>query len=872
MKKLQKTARRACMIGLLGLLVGGRMELAADQKSAAQNRLAHENSPYLLSHAHNPVDWYPWGAEALGKAKEEGRLIFLSVGYSSCYWCHVMEREVFSNQEIAEYMNENFICIKVDREERPDVDDIYMTSLLVYQQLSGGRGGGGWPLSLFLTPAGNPIAGATYLPPTDQPDGRRGFLSVAGHILNAWSKRRDVVLRSSQVISREVQKLSAPAESQASDIDSSVVRTAVSAVESMYDPEWGGVDLSDGNQHGPRFPNVPRLLLLMSVIEELQLPGSSASESAEQLLEMVSHSLTRMAQGGIRDHLAGGFHRYSTDRRWRVPHFEKMLYDQAQLLEGYTIASRLTGNPLFAEVAAEIADFVQREFTTPQGAFCSALDAETNAIEGEYYVWQESEIDHLLSTDDARLFKKAYGVGRSSSFEHGHILHLPETLAKLSRNQNIAVSDLSLRLSGSRQTLLDARNKRERPLLDDKVLTAWNAMMIRSLAISGRYLKRDRDIVAAGKAARFLLQNLRTEDGNLLRSWRNGEATHAAYLDDYAFLVSALIALHDATGDDEWIQLAHDLNQRQVSRFYDEGKHVFYFTSHDHEQLIARTSSPFDSVFPSGNSVAIRNLIRLSEQSGDLSETARQTLLRFLPVIQKSPASCSGLALAVHKWLMASAKDSSAATNASAHDRAVVSVPKHSRRSPTVRSEIGEEASDRVRSVFRPVLTPGPAEKIKTRKRITAKGYPRYNKLPRGEKCPVAIELRIQDGWHINASPAQPDFLIPTEIKLKSNPKVNVRVTKIAYPKHKLHTVRQESEPYHVYDGTVIIYCLLETDAEETASRANLEFRVRYQACNDNLCEKPTSLIVKGTLPLADPDDDIQKIYPEKFKKAAREN
>ena len=871
MKKIQNTAVLLYVVGLLGVTIDPDAVIAADQHSGAQNRLALENSPYLLLHAHNPVDWYPWGPEALEKARTEDKPIFLSVGYSSCYWCHVMERKVFSNTEIAKFLNDNFICIKVDREERPDVDDIYMTALLVYQQLSGGRGRGGWPLSLFLTPSGNPIAGATYLPPKDLPDGRRGFLTVARRIFSAWSDRRGDVERSSQLISKEVQRLSIPAPAQASSIDSSVVQTAVSAVESLYDSEWGGVDLTEGNQQGPRFPNIPRLLLLMSVIEESHSSANTLARPLAHLLNIVQHSFTRMAQGGIRDHLAGGFHRYSTDRRWRVPHFEKMLYDQAQLLEGYTIASQLIDEPLFEEVAVEIADFVRKEFTTAQGAFCSALDAETNAIEGEYYVWQESEIDQLLSNDDAKLFKFAYGINNSNSFEHGHILHLPKPLAELNRTQTTSSSQFLSRLAISRKILLDARFKRERPFLDDKILTAWNAMMIRALAISGLHLSRSDDIAAAEKAARFLLKNLRNKNGDLLRSWRNGEATHAAYLDDYAFLVSALIALHDATGDDEWINLAHELNEQQLNRFYDDEQHVFYFTAHNHEQLIARTSSPFDSVFPSGNSVAVRNLIRLADQSPDLSETARQTLLRFLPVIEKSPASSSGLALAVHEWLVDSDEFSSSAFKTHDGKGSPGSVPNQKSQSLLKNSAPQEKTPTKRRNVFRPILTPEPVQKNHTTKRVTAQVFPRYNKLPRGEKCPVAVELSVQKGWHINANRPHSTFLIPTEIVLRTMPKVNVRMTRIAYPKHKLHTIRQEPEAYRVYDGKVMIYCLLETDAQESTNVANLEFHIRYQACNDDQCEKPVTVIMKGALPIADPDDNIAKLYTEKFTKALQE-
>ncbi|MCH2213060.1 MAG: DUF255 domain-containing protein [Fuerstiella sp.] len=871
MKKLQNAAWFTCTICMMGLIIRTGPGAVADELLTMPNRLAQENSPYLLLHAHNPVDWYPWGPEALEKAKTEDKLIFLSVGYSSCYWCHVMERKVFSDKRIAKYLNDHFICIKVDREERPDIDEIYMTSLLVYQQLSGNRAGGGWPLSLFLTPAGDPVVGATYLPPEDQPNGRTGFLTAATRMLAAWTEQRENVERTSRLISREVRRLSMPAVSKASSVDSSVVQTAVTAVEALYDSEWGGVDLRDGNVQGPRFPNVPRLLLLMSVIEQPGVLEDWPAESTERLLNIVRHSFSQMAYGGIRDHLAGGFHRYSTDRRWLIPHFEKMLYDQAQLLEGYVIAGRVTGDSFFKEVAAEIADFVCDELMTPEGAFCSALDAETNGVEGEYYVWNQLEIDQLLSASDAMLFRTAYGAGRSGSFEHGHILHLPLTPDELSRKLKIPVAQLKARLSSIRKSLLNARNKRERPLLDDKILTAWNAMMIRSLAISGHQLDRPSDIAAAERAARFLLQNLLQEDGSLLRSFRNGEANHAAYLDDYAYLVSALITLHDTTGDEIWLQSARELNQRQLDLFYDDAKCLFYFTAYDQQRLIARTSSPFDSVFPSGNSVAIRNLMRLSDGSQQLTERVQQTLLRFVPVIEKSPSSCSGLALAVHEWLIGDEKRAAADIDRRLEEQLPLVVRNLDRRFLPVKAVSGDETAVESQTVFRPVLIPEPTRKSKAPKRVTAKIYPLYNKLPRGEVCPVAIELNVQKGWHINASRPSPDFLIPTEVTLRTNPKAKVRITRIKYPKHKLHRIKDEPEPYHVYDGKVMIYCLLETDASERRDKTTLKFHIRYQACNDRQCEKPVTEVMTGTLALADPGDDIKTIHRNRFPQANKD-
>lgn len=862
MKKVQFTALLTCLLSVLAGNAGFHSLLIADESTARENRLAQENSPYLLLHAHNPVDWHPWGPEALEKARAEDKPIFLSVGYSSCYWCHVMERKVFSNEEIAAYLNEHFVCIKVDREERPDVDDIYMTSLLVYQQLRGGRGSGGWPLSMFLTPTGEPIAGATYLPPDDQPDGRTGFLTAARSISRAWSSHRAELERVSRLISGEVQRLSLPAASEApGQLDASVVTGAVEAVTSLYDKEWGGVDLSDGNQQGPRFPNVPRLLLLTSVIEDSQADG--LDESTESLLEIVRNSFTQIARGGIRDHLAGGFHRYSTDRRWRVPHFEKMLYDQAQMLEGYVAAARLTGDPLFREVAIEIADFVRNEFTLDNGAFCSALDAETNAVEGEYYVWQAEEIDRLLSAEDAALFKTVYGVDSSNTFEHGHILYLPRSLEEVSREHDVKLSDLTAKLSELRQTLLAARAERERPMLDDKVLTSWNAMMIRSLAMSGREFNRPEDIAAAEKAARFVLQHLRSDDGELLRSWRNNEATHSAYLDDYAFLVSSLIALYDATGNDIWMTEARELNSVQLSQFYDESKRVFYFTAHDHEQLIARTSSPFDSVFPSGNSVAVRNLIRLSEGSEDLSNTAQKTLLRFLPVMKSSPSSSSGLAIAVHEWLMAAA---SGAANEPSSDETSSTARPLQRRVMLVSAPAEEEEAEKPaesQTVFKPVLDPK-AQPGKSNKRVKVNIYPLYNKLPRGKPAPVAIQLTVQKGWHINANPSNPDFLIATDVKFSS--KQNVTMLRTKYPKHKLHRMQQEPDPYHVYDGKVMIFCLLAVDPKEKSEKAALQFKIRYQACDNEQCEQPVTVSMTGAVPLAAVGEKLNEVNREKFK------
>lgn len=835
------------------------------QHSGPANQLARESSPYLLLHAHNPVNWYPWGPAAFEKARQENKPIFLSIGYSSCYWCHVMERQVFSNAEIAAYMNEHFVNIKVDREERPDVDDIYMTSLMVYNQLVGSPAGGGWPLSMFLTPDGNPIAGATYLPPEDSAKIGPGFPSVARRVVSLWNEREDDLRRSATSIAAQVQRLTRPGpDLKPVALDSELLQKIVGRVREMYDPKCGGVDFDADQPDSPRFPNVPRLQMALDVYETTQ----DAS-----LLKIVEHSLTAMARGGIRDHLAGGFHRYSTDRCWHVPHFEKMLYDQAMLLSIYSRAAQLTDNAEFRQVAEEIAEFVQREMTTPEGAFCSALDAETNAIEGEYYVWSKDEVQQTLGADTAALFAKTYGLNKKNPFEHGYVLHLPRSLQRVAEDTEVALPQLQKTLAAARSKLLTQRANRERPLLDDKVLTAWNAMMIQSLAQSGRLLDRPQDIAAAQRAMQFLQQNLQTDDGRLLRTWRSGEAKYSAYLDDYAFTVAALLELHKATGKDNWLNNALQVATKQNELFFDQKLQAFYFTATGHEKLIARTSSAYDSVFPSGNSVSIKNLLQLShlKKQADFATIAQQTLSRFASSIERSPASCAGLGRALHDWL---SSDQRQATAEHRNNRFILTAAKQSddeegvvddgADSPAAENDSPGDATPIERSTFKPIPVPaGPFANQKREKPVKVKVYRLYNKLPRSGKSIIAIELQITDGWHVNANPAKPDFLVPTSIKLKTTQKI--KLTKIEYPKpHDLEVIGSD-EPYHVYDGKVLIYGLLEI--ESAKSPAELEFHVTYQGCNAQECLPPDTIVMKGKLGVAAEGERLQKVNVEKWPK-----
>ena len=850
---------------IAGLCLTGNLSNADDSSAAQSNRLAKESSPYLLLHAHNPVDWYPWSPAAFEKARAEDKPIFLSIGYSSCYWCHVMERKVFSDADIARYMNTHFINIKVDREERPDVDDIYMTSLIVYQQLTGSQAGGGWPLSMFLTPEGNPIAGATYLPPEDSPTQGTGFVTVANRIDELWKTRRPDILRSGKMIAEQVQKMTRPGlELQSVEISSELLTTSINQVKELYDPEWGGVDFNEQKPESPRFPNATRLELALDLCEASKRP---------ELLKIVEHSLQQMAKGGIRDHLAGGFHRYSTDRRWHVPHFEKMLYDQAMLLGVYTRAAKLTGKSFYAEVAAEIADFVQRELVTSEGAFCSALDAETNAIEGEYYVWTPEEITEVLGADDAKLFSKIYGLNQPNPFEHGFVLHLPKTISQAAATLKTDSSALETRLQSLRSKLLKTRSVRERPLLDDKVLTAWNALMIRALAESGRILGRPGDIAAAERAASFLLANLMSADGQLMRTWRAGNAKYSGYLDDYAFMVSALLELHKATGDSKYLASATEIAVTQNELFYDKALQAYYYTAKDHEKLIARTSSVYDSIFPSANSVSVRNLIRLDTINGtdEFTLTAESVLKRFAPSLNRAPASCCGLARAVNDWLL---RDQSSGSAQSGVIRKLTDEPTYLLTSFAGDETISPATSEAPKvpvqqTSFRPVIPVPQAssgfDQVDKPKPLKVKIYPLYKKLPRKGKCLIAIELQVKRGWHINANPSNPKFLVPTKVELKT--RQNIKLTRVKYPKHHELRVDGSAEPYHVYDGKAIVYGLLEIDEKASTKFSELEFQVSFQGCNATQCLNPDKVLMKGKLQFAAAGEKLEKANLEKWPK-----
>jgi uncharacterized protein len=607
---------------------------AVGQPAQRANRLAKETSPYLLQHAHNPVDWFPWGEEALAKAKREGKLIFLSIGYSSCHWCHVMERETFEDAEVARFLNEHFVCIKVDREERPDIDAVYMTALQVYNQLAGSRRGGGWPLSMFLTPQAEPFVGGTYFPARDgDREGLPGFFNLVQKIQEVWSKEPnrigDDALAVVKFTKAEMEKRSTPLGIK---LDDSLLAATLEALAEEYDPKHGGFGYTpDGRR--PKFPQPSNLFFL---IDRVQRTGS------EQARQMLVGTLEKISLGGIRDHLGGGFHRYSVDRYWRIPHFEKMLYDNSQLARVYAQAHELTGRDDFRRVAVELCDFVLRELTDPSGGFYAALDADSEGEEGKYYRWEKVEVEKSLAADEYALFANVYGLNRPPNFEEKfYVPLLAQPLSELAAEMKLSEAALEERLAPIRRKLRDVRSRRVAPQTDTKIITADNGLMIGGLADAGRILKQPRYTAAAEKAAEFILAKLRKGDGRMLRSFAGGEARHNAYLSDYAFLVDGLIRLHRATGNERWLAAATELTAKQTELFADERGGGFFFTASDHEALLARGKEVVDGAQPAGNSVAAHNLIFLATAKNQPAylESATKTIAATLGLTQHSSSA-----------------------------------------------------------------------------------------------------------------------------------------------------------------------------------------------------------------------------------------
>jgi len=557
------------------------------------NRLADETSPYLLQHRNNPVDWYPWGPEALERSRREDRPILLSVGYSACHWCHVMEHESFEDPETAALMNEHFVNVKVDREERPDIDSIYMNAV---QQMTGH---GGWPMTVFLTPEGVPFYGGTYYPPEPR-HGLPSFRQVLLGIAEAYRDRREDVDRSAEELRNALQQ-SMAMRSRPSGLDTSVLDRAFHAIAARFDARSGGMGGA---------PKFPQPMILEFMLRHWKRTGSP------EALRMVEHTARQMARGGMYDQLGGGFHRYSVDAHWLVPHFEKMLYDNALLSRLYLYAYQATGDAEFLRIVEEILHYVQREMRSPEGAFYSTQDADSEGEEGKFYVWTPDEVDDLLGPEDGPLFRAYYDVTPAGNFEGHSIPHVDRTAQEVASEAGVTAEQLERVLARGREVLYEARARRVWPGRDEKVLTSWNAMMLHSFAEAARVLGRSEYREVAEASADFLLRELRRE-GRLLRTWKDGRAKIDAFLEDHALLADALTALYEATGNPRWIREARALTDRMLEHFWEEGEGLFYDTASHAESLVVRPRDPFDSATPSGTSAATRALLRLGSLTGE---------------------------------------------------------------------------------------------------------------------------------------------------------------------------------------------------------------------------------------------------------------
>jgi uncharacterized protein YyaL (SSP411 family) len=735
------------------------------------NRLAKESSPYLLLHAENPVDWYPWGEEAFERARQEDRPIFLSVGYSTCYWCHVMERESFSDPEIAKQMNESFVNIKVDREERPDVDEIYMAATQVMTR------SGGWPNSVFLTPDLEPFFAGTYFPPRDGL-GRPGFPQVLTGVREAWLLRRPEIAQQAAAVAEAMRASLAGGPERGTTLpDASVADDLQADLAARFDPGLGGFGPA------PKFPSPSNLAFLLD---------RAADPDARDMLVV---TLDRMARGGIMDHLAGGFHRYSTDAAWLVPHFEKMLYDNAALAALYAGAAPLAPEEGFDRVARFTAEFVLREMTSPEGAFLSAIDAETDGHEGAYYTWTEAELAAALPGEEGALFRRVYGLEGAPTFEGDrYVVHQPLPLRDVAQDLGLSEETLRERLDEGRRGLLAVRERRAGPLVDDKVLTDWNGLMISGLARTGQLLGEARYVEAARRAAEFVLQRIwREGSGTLRHAFREGRARVPAFLDDYAFLVDGLLSLRRASGEPRWLENAVALVEEQERRLGD-GDGGGFFAAGEDPRLLFRARPAFDGAVASGNGVAVLNLLELADVTGDprWRERGEAVVRAFADGIARAPLAHVTLIRAVGRLQDAApVREAPSSSPVSPAPSALDALEDEARDAVEIEAHLGQGAED----VWKPFV----------------------------------VELVVRPGFHVNANATDDPALVPTVVGGVMGGVRNVR-----YPPG------EEEAAVPVYRGRVRI----EGEVEHRGGGASA-LEVTFQACDESRCLPPVSRLVR---------------------------
>jgi len=741
------------------------------------NRLILEDSPYLRQHAHNPVDWHPWGAEAFETARREGKPVFLSIGYSTCHWCHVMERESFESTEVAEYLNTHFISIKVDRERRPDIDEIYMTGVQVI------TGRGGWPMSSFLTADGKTFFGGTYYPQAQ-------FMTLLKQVDKVWNENRDGIYDQANQITVAVQRHLDQAQA-AGSLAQDAAEKAVQQLFQHHDTVHGGFSPA------PKFPNEANYLFLIDY----------ALRNADQkLTELIRFDLQTMARGGIYDQVGGGFHRYSTDDDWLVPNFEKMLYNQAQLARVYLDAAALTGETQFTRVARQILDYVLRDMTESDGGFFSATDADSEGGEGLFFLWTPAQLKDLLSKNDAEWVIRLFNISETGNFEGSNILHLSTAVDAMAVEEGISEASFLQRMDDIRQQLYTAREQREHPGRDEKIITAWNAMMIMALAQAGQLPAGERYAKAALKAGEFLWQNHRDGNGRLYRASLDGRASVPGVQEDYAWLADACISLYDLSQDTRWLERARSLIETMQDNFWDETSGGFFMNTSGTQgagatPVMGRPKDVNDGAVPSGNAVALHALARLARRSGTSDEffatvaRAGALLSAFAQAVNNQPAAFTYL---LHAGQIHTGGESGARQYA-AHGG--VKIYAHASPGTGIGIDSGAESGA------------------------------------------LVVEVKIQPGWHINAHKTLSEGLIPTTLEADTEPST-WSLTEVSYPRPITKALGFQSEALALYEGNVRLTALLK-QAENAPVSPLLRLKLRLQACDDKICLPPETVVLQ---------------------------
>ncbi len=786
------------------------------------NRLANESSPYLLMHAHNPVNWYPWGKEAFEKAEGEDKPVFLSVGYSTCYWCQVMERESFTNVGVAEVMNKHFVAIKVDREQRPDIDEQYMLAT----QLVTGRGG--WPNSVWLTPDGKPWMAGTYWP-------REQFLGILDRAAEFWRTRREDIDQQADQLAEAIRRIGAAgfsgSEAVSAQLDPSLLSRAVDQYRRTYDEERGGFG------GAPKFPPHGALGLLLV---EYRRTGDKT------LLPMISGTLDAIWLGGIHDHLGGGFHRYSTDAEWLVPHFEKMLYDNAQLMRLYADAYEITRTERYRDAVEEVYEWLQRKMTSEEGGFYSAINAEVDGEEGASYVWRHKDVLDVLGKDDGRLFAKIYNLQRGGNYREeasdresgSNIIHLSKPVEEIAAERGVEAESLRRHLAGMRRRLLERRLTWAQPHVDNKVLSAWNGLAIEGLARAGRLLEEPRYTETAEKAAAFILETL-YRDGRLLRLYRVGKPEQLGYLDDHAYVAAGLLELYRSTGHARWLAAAQRLADTMLADFQDTVNGGFFFTSaKGHEALLVRSKNlSGGGNVPNANGVAALALIELGRITGraEYREAAERTLQSLSGLMQQSSFGMESALIAVSQWY-APAKSAEALT------------------SPPTEPKPKETTAD-ARVEAEPVAIEAFVSQLRA--------------AP-GQTFHVAIALDIRDGWHLYGENREIDFLVPTKVEMV--PVAGLEPKSLLEPKPYRKTDPILNRPLNSYVGRVWFLQTIRVSDDAEPGPRNVTFRVRTQACDKSRCLPPRATEITLDVGVA-PDAPIGngQRNPEVFRKLLRQ-